>query len=734
KKISSNVNHVMCIEDFRNGILVQSTLCPGFGTMVCNLFTSRQPESNEEEKWIAEYVSGSVNSIYKIPVPISMVGETLGFVTTTMYSGAKALVLGIIDEGDDGDQAPNPHASSSSLPTAAAHHDSHGKSRFTIHPPFSTILKSSMHLVIIAHSPTAPVFKPNIPSIIRKMEQEDKGSSHFSTLFNRLFAPDEVGRSQELQDETFLHEGRHFFTSTYSPTQVEMEDLPNTSSPSASPRPTVFNQPSQDLLASVDPSEIEALEEPRPNPLLELCRTEFDNNWEDFLCNVIESVDSKKSHLEEIVEELEPIIRSIEKHQNLDNDDLYDKEELPQDNWKEHIIICGSVNRIDLFLRGLRQKHIAENLNRFHYIKNQKEDRELLPPTIVILHPEEPDMSEWDDIEDIHYIKGSPLERKDLEMCRVHLASKIIILSDPYSNKNASSVTSETSVQLDSATIMAYLEVNEMLVNSTNNSLVTVELVHEPNIRFISTKSTKSQMSQNTRRKINRDDEELEKPKYYITSDFASGKVMTLTTLDSLLCQANHNEFLLDVASELVLGVNGIKRYHKKITSRYDDDYSDDSYEYGSRYDSYGDDHSGDESTPGAAGASNNNNNSGHNSHNHSLNNSHLNINHNHRNRSFLKTNVTPTMSKSSSLVSLHQYYQDCLLNQIKVPNQFHGRTYGELFEGLVQKNILALGLYRCKEITGAPNPYVFTCPPATTTLHENDLVYILYRQIETSN
>ncbi|EFA75699.1 hypothetical protein PPL_10752 [Heterostelium album PN500] len=738
-KISSNVNHVMCIEDFRNGILVQSTLCPGFGTMVCNLFTSRQPESHEEEKWVEEYVNGSVNSIYKIPVPASMVGETLGFVTVTMYSGAKALVLGIID--DDEPDLPNPHVVGASPPLPIPNlNPEHHKCKFTIHPPFSTILKHSMHLIIIAHSPTAPVFKPNIPSIIRKIEEDDTGVSYFSTLFNRLFAPEEIGRFTQLKDDGVLSESvQSFFSSTFTPAGVEMESFsPITQSPTQHASQSIFDQPSQDVVngdnsnnnnnnpvsslysnnnnvINLRDSLTRQLE--KPNPILEMCAQEFNNNWEEFLCTIVESVDAKKSHLASIVEDLEPIVRSIEKHQNLDNDDLYEEQE-EENNWKEHIIICGSVKRVDLFLRGLRQKHIADNINRFYFIKNHLVDNQFEPPPIVILHPEEPDMSEWDDIEDIHFVKGSPLERKDLEYCKVHLAAKIIVLSDPYTTRCASTVTSETSVQLDADTIMAYLEVNEMLVSANNNtSFVTVELVHEPNIRFIS-KNIRSQLNIH-KSKLKRENEEIEKPNYYITSEFASGKVLTLTTLDSLICQSNHQEYLLEIAQELVLGVNGIKRYHKKIPPIIDDDfYNEDEDTSFAKYTDTEESEASDGEAKRIKMQTSTNSTT-------SLNGGV------HLRKNFSRT----SMIKSNSGINLNcQFYQDCLLNQIKVPDQFHGRTYGELFEGLVQKNILSLGLYRCKEITGAPNPYVFTCPPSTTILHENDLVYILYRQFETTS
>ncbi|KYQ94370.1 hypothetical protein DLAC_04668 [Tieghemostelium lacteum] len=746
-KISSKVKHIMCIEDFRNGILVQSTLCPGFSTLVCNLFTSRQPDPmNDDEKWIGEYCNGAVNSIYKIPVPLALIGETLGYVTSIMYSGAKALVLGIIDDddgssSDDDNGFPSIPTSQFPLNSTATQLPTTGgtqlrKNRFVIHPPFSTILTSSMNLIIIAHSPSAPTFKPNVPSIIRKSEDSDLDQSTFRTLYNKLFVPDEARPFSELHDSSdhtviFNDDVKSFFTSTFTANNnIEMDVLnSNTNNnnihsigntPILSPNSAIntslttltmdnvqtspkSNLPSPILKDQMDAQAMNEIslndETNQPIPLVALCNNEFESNWNEVVATVIESIDSKKPHMESIVEDLKPVLESIERNRNLDE---YSEEEKEDNNWKEHIIICGSINRIDLFLRGLRQKHISDNINHFYFLMNQQFNINInnanhheIPP-IVILHPEEPDMSDWEDIEDVYFVKGSPLERKDLETCKIKLASKIIILSDPYKPHRSSPLTDKTSVQLDSDTIMAYLEINEIFSNNQNQvSFLTVELVHEPNIRFIS-KNFKA--IQNTK-KFKKDEEEFEKPNYYITSEFASGKVLTLTTLDSLICQSSHQEYLLDVATELVLGCNGIKNYYKKfIKSNMDSTDSDT------------DDES--EGTSSSGGV-----NSIQHSLNHTLSQSSAN---NPNNHSYLHG-------------PQHSHQNHCLLNQIKVPEQFHGHTYGELFEGLIHKNILPLGLYRCKEITGAPNPYVFTCPPSSTTLHENDLVYILYHQNQIS-
>ncbi|KAL3677579.1 hypothetical protein R1sor_027527 [Riccia sorocarpa] len=65
------------------------------------------------------------------------------------------------------------------------------------------------------------------------------------------------------------------------------------------------------------------------------------------------------------------------------------------------------------------------------------------------------------------------------------------------------------------------------------------------------------------------------------------------------------------------------------------------------------------------------------------------------------------------------------ILDQIILPTEFGGQTYGTLFGEMLRKHgMLALGLYR--ESHGSPVPYVFTNPGPHERLELNDLVYVL--------
>ncbi|KAL2636366.1 hypothetical protein R1flu_007845 [Riccia fluitans] len=65
------------------------------------------------------------------------------------------------------------------------------------------------------------------------------------------------------------------------------------------------------------------------------------------------------------------------------------------------------------------------------------------------------------------------------------------------------------------------------------------------------------------------------------------------------------------------------------------------------------------------------------------------------------------------------------VLDQIVLPTEFEGQTYGTLFVEILRKDgLLALGLYRKSH--GSPVPYVFTNPRPHEQLDSNDLVYVL--------
>jgi hypothetical protein len=62
------------------------------------------------------------------------------------------------------------------------------------------------------------------------------------------------------------------------------------------------------------------------------------------------------------------------------------------------------------------------------------------------------------------------------------------------------------------------------------------------------------------------------------------------------------------------------------------------------------------------------------------------------------------------------------------VGDEFHDKEHHLLYAALLARDALPLALYRCTQVTKAPLPYVFTCPPPNTKLHRLDNVMVLER------
>lgn len=67
-------------------------------------------------------------------------------------------------------------------------------------------------------------------------------------------------------------------------------------------------------------------------------------------------------------------------------------------------------------------------------------------------------------------------------------------------------------------------------------------------------------------------------------------------------------------------------------------------------------------------------------------------------------------------------------LDQIPVPKRYVGKTFLELFVGLLrEEGTVTLGLYRDKGTNGSLISFVYTNPQSHITLFHCDLVYVLH-------
>lgn len=63
---------------------------------------------------------------------------------------------------------------------------------------------------------------------------------------------------------------------------------------------------------------------------------------------------------------------------------------------------------------------------------------------------------------------------------------------------------------------------------------------------------------------------------------------------------------------------------------------------------------------------------------------------------------------------------------QILVPEEFINQTYEKLFQYLLEKNMISLGLYRLAGATDNRQPYCYTNPDPKTQITNKDRVFVL--------
>ncbi|EAL66267.1 calcium-activated BK potassium channel, alpha subunit family protein [Dictyostelium discoideum AX4] len=283
-----------------------------------------------------------------------------------------------------------------------------------------------------------------------------------------------------------------------------------------------------------------------------LCLSEYNGDW----IALLSDISSQKTSNPKTEEILERIRLVIDKHSlmTFTTHGKFGKGKKGSKNsMKGHmLIICKSLRGLDLFLHHLRLPYISS-------IKTNTMAKSGVQP-IVVLYKDEPQDESWfstvKTLPLIAFIKGSSSNNVDLDKCGAKNAETIIITSDPYYDQSNLSSAQENLV--DSFTLMSYVDV----IKVNRIAKITVELVHEPNIRFLEDKKIQACGSNkrfHTYLQANQEKTFL-KPEFFSTPHYASGGVITFTVLDSLTCQAHNNHLIKDVAHELAFGVNGLSQ------------------------------------------------------------------------------------------------------------------------------------------------------------------------------
>ena len=184
---------------------------------------------------------------------------------------------------------------------------------------------------------------------------------------------------------------------------------------------------------------------------------------------------------------------------------------------ENHIIICGLNPNIKHMIMPLRSK---SNVKIF--------------PILIIDQNEHIPSQIWTEIQyfpDIYYMKGDLRKQEYLIRAGVANALAVIILAK-YNNEY------ELPGMLDINSIFIYNSIKRIY----NKTLIIADLISVNSIELLSQKS-----------------EDLEKYGFWLNQAFISGELYINSMLDTLICQAFYNPYIVNIITQLMLGESAFK-------------------------------------------------------------------------------------------------------------------------------------------------------------------------------
>ena len=185
---------------------------------------------------------------------------------------------------------------------------------------------------------------------------------------------------------------------------------------------------------------------------------------------------------------------------------------------EHHVIICGVNPNIKHLIFPLRSRAKAK-----HY------------PILIIDKNEHISSEIWKEIQyfpDIYYMQGNPIKSDDLKKAGVSKAQAVVILSK-YTQDN------ELLEMMDADSIFIY----KAIKNESNKTLIIADLISVNAIGYLTTSG----------------DENMDAHGFWLNEAFASGELYISSMLDTLICQAFYNPYILNIISQLMLGESTFK-------------------------------------------------------------------------------------------------------------------------------------------------------------------------------
>ena len=185
---------------------------------------------------------------------------------------------------------------------------------------------------------------------------------------------------------------------------------------------------------------------------------------------------------------------------------------------EHHVIICGVNPNIKHLIMPLRARNKAKHF-----------------PILIIDKNEHISSEIWKEIQyfpDIYYMQGNPIKSDDLKKAGVSKAQAVVILSK-YNQDN------ELLEMMDADSIFIYKAVK----NESKKTLIIADLISTNSIGYLSAAS----------------DENSDSHGFWLSEPFASGELYISSMLDTLICQAFYNPYILNIISQLMLGESTFK-------------------------------------------------------------------------------------------------------------------------------------------------------------------------------
>ena len=176
----------------------------------------------------------------------------------------------------------------------------------------------------------------------------------------------------------------------------------------------------------------------------------------------------------------------------------------------QHIIICGICSNIKHLILPLRTRDKLNHSPILIIHTDEHIDQEILNDIYYFPH--------------VYYMQGNPVKNEDLKKARIFKSKAVVILSKYKFD--------DSIVDADSIFIFKAIK------KETKNTLIIADLISSNSIEYMSDIS----------------EQEIEDTNFWLYKAFSAGEIYIASMLDTLICQAFYNPYILNIISQLMLG------------------------------------------------------------------------------------------------------------------------------------------------------------------------------------